>query len=410
MASTHLEQNPVATADVGLPAATSSKLASIGDCSVAPHPSVCAICFDTFGGISADSNVERCLGPTNLTAGRCAHHYCVQCLRGYVLEKLQRHIVDERDIHCPECSQPAEVETIRDLLGSDPANGEANLQRWVLLRQLQADPAALSCPACATVCRPAKSSKTLPWKQANTKVVCQSCSLEFCSIHSDAHPGRSCKQFEKQQAKAIAMNEAYIARRTVHPCPKCAFPIEKNGGCVHMTCSQCKYEFCWCCRHSWKLHRDIRNSSGAKGAVAHGALALLCPGSALPLGRENWGAADIWAARGLLTVGAVPCAGVCLGLGAVACAAIPVAAGYQKAKSAIARSIRNAATAQQRHEQQVSNQRYEQALEQLTSAVEQLSTNPDDAALALREARSYYIALHGVPPPSGWPIMTEHCK
>jgi len=26
-------------------------------------------------------------------------------------------------------------------------------------------------------------------------------------------------------------------------CPKCSFPIEKNGGCIHMTC-KCGHEFC----------------------------------------------------------------------------------------------------------------------------------------------------------------------
>ena len=32
-----------------------------------------------------------------------------------------------------------------------------------------------------------------------------------------------------------------------HRCPKCKSPFEKMAGCVHMTCSICKYEWCWVC-------------------------------------------------------------------------------------------------------------------------------------------------------------------
>ena len=31
------------------------------------------------------------------------------------------------------------------------------------------------------------------------------------------------------------------------PCPTCQYPIEKDGGCVHMSCSRCRTAFCWDC-------------------------------------------------------------------------------------------------------------------------------------------------------------------
>ena len=35
-------------------------------------------------------------------------------------------------------------------------------------------------------------------------------------------------------------------------CPKCKTIVEKLGGCEHMTCKRCKYEWCWICGLSYK--------------------------------------------------------------------------------------------------------------------------------------------------------------
>ncbi|KAF5375469.1 hypothetical protein D9757_009943 [Collybiopsis confluens] len=37
-------------------------------------------------------------------------------------------------------------------------------------------------------------------------------------------------------------------------CSQCQSTIEKNGGCNHMTCKKCKYEFCWVCMGPWSEH------------------------------------------------------------------------------------------------------------------------------------------------------------
>ena len=37
-------------------------------------------------------------------------------------------------------------------------------------------------------------------------------------------------------------------------CPRCEIPIYKNGGCTHMTCKGCSYEFCWVCLHKYHGH------------------------------------------------------------------------------------------------------------------------------------------------------------
>jgi hypothetical protein len=41
------------------------------------------------------------------------------------------------------------------------------------------------------------------------------------------------------------LNAEKIETLNTQPCPKCRVRIEKNGGCSHMHCSQCNYDFTW---------------------------------------------------------------------------------------------------------------------------------------------------------------------
>lgn len=39
-------------------------------------------------------------------------------------------------------------------------------------------------------------------------------------------------------------------------CPECQTVIEKNGGCNHIVCRKCQYEFCWICFGPWSEHKS----------------------------------------------------------------------------------------------------------------------------------------------------------
>lgn len=54
------------------------------------------------------------------------------------------------------------------------------------------------------------------------------------------------KQRQKQLLKDEEENQKWLNNNTKQ-CPQCKAPIYKNGGCNHMTCRNCKYEFCWIC-------------------------------------------------------------------------------------------------------------------------------------------------------------------
>lgn len=49
-------------------------------------------------------------------------------------------------------------------------------------------------------------------------------------------------------------NDMWLLANT-KTCPKCKNAIQKNLGCMHMTC-RCGYQFCWLCLGDWTSHGD----------------------------------------------------------------------------------------------------------------------------------------------------------
>ncbi|PWA63557.1 Zinc finger, C6HC-type [Artemisia annua] len=86
----------------------------------------------------------------------------------------------------------------------------------------------------------------------NYDVTCD-CKFVFCwkCMEDDAHSPLDCETVGKWMLKNKdeAENTTWILAYT-KPCPKCMKSIEKNEGCMHMTC-RCGHEFCWLCLGPW---------------------------------------------------------------------------------------------------------------------------------------------------------------
>ncbi len=81
---------------------------------------------------------------------------------------------------------------------------------------------------------------------------------EFCfGCGHDSHAPAVCplvKLWLKKCADDSETSNWIKANTKDCPNPACSSTIEKSGGCNHMTCRKCKYEFCWMCEGEWKIH------------------------------------------------------------------------------------------------------------------------------------------------------------
>jgi hypothetical protein len=75
----------------------------------------------------------------------------------------------------------------------------------------------------------------------NKKIYCKSCIREYCFDCGDIYHGDFDCAIPKDEMTTLLIN------KITKPCPKCHIAIEKNEGCNHMTCSQCRQDWCWIC-------------------------------------------------------------------------------------------------------------------------------------------------------------------
>ncbi|CAI5457589.1 unnamed protein product [Closterium sp. Yama58-4] len=97
------------------------------------------------------------------------------------------------------------------------------------------------------------------WGGSRSRDVRCACGHEWCwHCLQEPHRPVDCELVRKWVVKNSAESEnmKWILANS-KACPRCQRPIEKNHGCMHMTCSPpCRHEFCWLCLGDWKDHGE----------------------------------------------------------------------------------------------------------------------------------------------------------
>eukprot|EP01118_Nematostelium_gracile_P013300 TRINITY_DN4_c0_g1_i2.p1 TRINITY_DN4_c0_g1~~TRINITY_DN4_c0_g1_i2.p1 ORF type:complete len:540 (-),score=136.34 TRINITY_DN4_c0_g1_i2:83-1480(-) len=183
----------------------------------------------------------------------CGHRYCKECWRGYLEVKI-RDGAEAVHAKCPapKCKAIVHEAAYKVLVSPD----KYERYNTFLLRSFVEDNEQMKwCPypGCTNAIKCERINRRAP-------VHC-SCGNTYCFRCSDSNIGDHtpvpCEPLEKwlQKASDESENVKWMIANT-KKCPKCRSPIEKNGGCMHMTCNitSCRYEFCWLCRGPWTEH------------------------------------------------------------------------------------------------------------------------------------------------------------
>ncbi|KAJ3610489.1 hypothetical protein NHX12_022581 [Muraenolepis orangiensis] len=99
---------------------------------------------------------------------------------------------------------------------------------------------------------------------------------EQARLRGFAHYPASCSHMSQwmddggyYEGMTMEAQSKHLAKLISKRCPSCQAQIEKDEGCLHMTCVKCNHGFCWRCLKSWKpTHKDYYNCSAMVSKAA----------------------------------------------------------------------------------------------------------------------------------------------
>ncbi len=190
----------------------------------------CAICFE-------QKNAQQ------FVTLSCHHQFCRPCLA--TLLQTASHDTSVR-VRCPQCQAPINDHDRRAITNDHRVLDrfeERATDEWIRTH-------AKYCPnpRCRVIFESDPHNRML--------VTCR-CGNHYCSQCLVNHPMNITCQAAAERARANNAEEQAsnnLIRQTTKQCPQCHTAIEKNEGCLHMTCTHCQYEFCWQCMRDWNQH------------------------------------------------------------------------------------------------------------------------------------------------------------
>ena len=169
---------------------------------------------------------------------KCEHHFCRECWENYLKEKITNNFVI--DIKCMDakCNQILVQSDIRKILFKNKKELFVKYKRFFRNKVRENALKGKKFKHC-----PKENCEEMVVENPKTQFVECANGHRFCfECLEKWHENKKCKK-----NKDIEKFNKWKNKKHTRECPNCLCIIEKNGGCNHMTCQHCKYQWCWIC-------------------------------------------------------------------------------------------------------------------------------------------------------------------
>ncbi|XP_015984164.2 cullin-9 isoform X1 [Rousettus aegyptiacus] len=200
----------------------------------------------------------------------CMHYCCKSCWNEYLTTRIEQNLV--LNCTCPIADCPAQPTGafIRAIVSSPEVISK--YEKALLRGYVE------SCSNLTWCTNPQGCDRILCRQGLGCGTACSKCGWASCFNCSfpEAHYPASCGHMSQwvddggyYDGMSVEAQSKHLAKLISKRCPSCQAPIEKNEGCLHMTCAKCNHGFCWRCLKSWKPnHKDYYNCSAMVSKAA----------------------------------------------------------------------------------------------------------------------------------------------
>ena len=191
--------------------------------------------------IECDICNEMFIVDKNNKVEECGHAFCSSCWFDFLSVNIKENKLPSIKCLDYNCKVKLTDEFIINLLGSDQ-NLIQKYKRYKLELEIINDPNKKLCPY------PNCDSYLELVDIRNKDVTCKNGHKYCFDCLKKPHGKLPCN------AKIDKSLIEFAKNNFVKKCPKCSIITEKNQGCNHITCTKCRYQWCWLCNEEYKVN------------------------------------------------------------------------------------------------------------------------------------------------------------